>query len=193
MTGSLTERYDDRIAGVLSCYDRVVVTGTLPTVCYAAGMTKFLHAIGVRIFDYPQFASTLRDRVRERAASLAAQAGITIEHIAKSHIRKEAVVAEVLKRRGEHPGLVHVISAMEACGAYQPWHDKQTHKTFVASTDNITVPSMSRFDGALGLVRDSGHPATQASNNPPCFRYSMKNGSWPSGVIDAPSPFSHST
>src|SRR5712671_5479837 len=28
MTGSLTERYDDRIAGVLSCYDRVVVTGT---------------------------------------------------------------------------------------------------------------------------------------------------------------------
>ena len=40
-------------------------------------------------------------------------------------------MAEVLKRRGEHPGLVHVISAMEACGAYQPWHDKQTHKTLV--------------------------------------------------------------
>ena len=131
MTGSLVEHYDDRIAGVLSCYDRVVVTGKLPAVCYAAGMTKFLYAIGVRIFDYPRFASTLRDRVRERAASLAAQAGVTIEHIAKSYIRKEAVVAEVLKRRGEHPGLVHVISAMEACGAYQPWHDKQTHKTFV--------------------------------------------------------------
>jgi hypothetical protein len=120
------ERYDDRIAGVLSCYDRVVATGTLPTVCYAAGMTKFLCAIGVHIFDYPQFASTLRDRVREPAASLAAEAGITIEHIAKGHIRKEAVVAEVLKRRGEHPGLVHVISAMEACGAYQPWHDRRT-------------------------------------------------------------------
>ena len=95
MKGPLTERYDNRIAVVLSCYDRVVVTGTLPTVCYAAGMTKFLCAIGVRIFDYPQFASGLRERVRERAASLAA-AGITIEHIAKSHIRKEAVVAKVL-------------------------------------------------------------------------------------------------
>src|ERR1700726_966425 len=44
MTGSLTERYDDRISGVLSCYDRVVVTGTLPTVCYAEGMTRFLSA-----------------------------------------------------------------------------------------------------------------------------------------------------
>ena len=153
MTGSLTERYDDRIAGVLSCYDRVVVTGTLPTVCYAAGMTKFLYAIGVRIFDYPQFAWTLRDRVRERAASLAAQAGITIEHIAKSHIRKEAVVAEVLKRRGEHPGLVHVISAMEACGAYQPWHDKQTHKTFVRPDSGKCLHYYFYFiDAELGLV-----------------------------------------
>ena len=116
-------------------------------------MTKFLHAIGVRIFDYPQFASTLRDRVRERAASLAAQAGITIEHIAKSHIRKEAVVAEVLKRRGEHPGLVHVISAMEACGAYQPWHDKQTHKTFVRPDSGKCLHYYFYFiDAELGLV-----------------------------------------
>ena len=42
MASVLVERYDDRIAAVLSCYDRAVVTGTLPTVCYAEGMTRFL-------------------------------------------------------------------------------------------------------------------------------------------------------
>jgi hypothetical protein len=131
MSQSLTERYDDRIAGVLSCYDRVVITGTLPGVCYADGMTRYLNANGIRIFDYPQFAMELRDRVRSGAASLAAEAGITIEHITKSHIRKEAVVARVLEQRGEHPGLVHIISAMEACDSYRPWHDKGTGKTFV--------------------------------------------------------------
>ena len=26
----LTERYRERLAGVLSCYDRIIVTGTLP-------------------------------------------------------------------------------------------------------------------------------------------------------------------
>ena len=127
----LEERYDERIAGVLSCYDRIVVTGTLPTVCYAGGMTSFLYSAGIPIFKYPEFALMLRDRVRVRAASLAAEAGIEIEHIAKSHVRKEAVVAKVLEQRGEHPGLVHVISAMEACDCYKPWHDKTTHKTFV--------------------------------------------------------------
>ena len=40
MTQALTERYAERIAGVLSCYDRLVITGTLPTVCYAEGMTR---------------------------------------------------------------------------------------------------------------------------------------------------------
>lgn len=38
----LTERYKDQIAGVLSCYDRVILQGTLPGWCYDKGMTEFL-------------------------------------------------------------------------------------------------------------------------------------------------------
>src|SRR4029077_11884545 len=79
----LTERYRERLAGVLSCYDRIIVTGTLPGACYAKGMTGFLSARQIRIFDYPRFAEPLREQVRERAAELASAAGITIEHIAK--------------------------------------------------------------------------------------------------------------
>ena len=153
MTQSLTERYDDRIAGVLSCYDRVVITGTLPVVCYAEGMTRYLNAKGIRIFDYPEFAKTLRDRVRDRAASLAAEAGVTIEHIAKPHIRKEDVVARVLEQRGEHPGLVHIISAMEACDTYRPWHDKQTHKTFIRPDSGKCLHYYFYFlDARFGLI-----------------------------------------
>ena len=153
MSQSLTERYDDRIAGVLSCYDRVVITGTVPVICYAEGMTRFLHANGIRIFDYPQFAQTLRDRVRDRAAALALEAGLTIEHIAKSHIRKEEVVARVLAQRGEHPGLVHIISAMEACDSYRPWHDKASGKTFVRPDSGKCLHYYFYFiDAALGLI-----------------------------------------
>ena len=131
MTQALVERYADRLHGVLSCYDRIVVTGTLPGVCYAQGMTAFLYARGIRIFDYPRFAEPLRDALRERAQELAQSAGIEIEHIAKAHIRKEEVVAKVLERRGDHPGLVHIISAMEACQSYQPWHDKGSGRTYL--------------------------------------------------------------
>ncbi len=153
MAQCLTERYDDRIAGILSCYDRVVITGTVPVICYAEGMTRFLYANGIRIFDYPQFAQTLRDRVRDGAALLASVAGVTVEHIAKSHIRKEEVVARVLEQRGDHPGLVHIISAMEACDSYRPWHDKASGKTFVRPDSGKCLHYYFYFmDAALGLV-----------------------------------------
>ena len=153
MSRSLTERYDDRIAGVLSCYDRVVITGTVPVICYAEGMTRFLYGRGIRIFDYPTFAMGLRDQIRDGAASLAAAAGLTIEHIAKSHIRKDEVVARVLEQRGDHPGLVHIISAMEACDSYRPWHDKTTGKTFVRPDSGKCLHYYFYFmDAALGLI-----------------------------------------
>ena len=149
----LTERYRERLAGVLSCYDRIIVTGTLPGACYAKGMTAFLSARQIRIFDYPRFAEPLRDRVRERAAELAAAAGITIEHIASSHIRKEDVVAAVLAARGDHPGLVHVISAMEACPTYKPWHSKETDRNFLRPATGKCLHYYFYFiDAELGLI-----------------------------------------
>jgi len=34
MAQMLTERYRERLLEVLSCYDRIVIIGTLPGVCY---------------------------------------------------------------------------------------------------------------------------------------------------------------
>ena len=149
----LTERYRERLAGVLSCYDRIIVIGTLPGACYAKGMTAFLSARQIRIFDYPRFAEPLRDRIRDRAAELASAASVTIEHVAKNHIRKEEIIAKVLAVRGDHPGLVHIISAMEACNSYKPWHDKRTHRTFLRPDSGKCLHYYFYFiDAELGLI-----------------------------------------
>lgn len=131
----LTERYADKIAGVLSCYDRVVIQGTLPTFCYAEGMAGFLRTNSIRIFDYPRFAEPLRNELRENAERIAKENRLEIEFIRKKNFRKEDRIREILKARGTHPGLVHIFSAMEPCSTYQPWHDKKTHKTFLKPAD----------------------------------------------------------
>jgi hypothetical protein len=38
----LSERYGKELDGVLSCYDRIVITGSLYPFCYAQGMTQYL-------------------------------------------------------------------------------------------------------------------------------------------------------
>ena len=131
MKSALAERYAERMRGVLSCYDRILIMGTLPGVSYAEGMTSFLHAKGIRIFDYTQFVEPLRERSRLNAQALAEDSGVQIDFMTKKHIRKEEVVAAVIKTRGDHPGLVHIRSAIESCTSYKPWHDKTTGRTYL--------------------------------------------------------------
>lgn len=127
---SLTQRYSDQMCGVLSCFDRIIITGTIPGICYAEGMAGYLRARDIRLFDYPRFAEPLRDEVRANAERIAQENGVDIEFIRSSaHFRKEARVQEILTQRGEEPGLVHILSAMEACPSFMPWHEKQTGRT----------------------------------------------------------------
>jgi hypothetical protein len=149
----LTERHADQIAGMLSCYDRILIFGTLPNICFAEGMTSYLYAHKVRIFDYPCFAQPFREELRENAERLAAESGIAIEHIRKKNIRKEDLVQAVLAKRGQYPGLVAIFSAMEACPSYQPWHNKQTGKTYLKPDDGKCLPYYFYFlDEELGLT-----------------------------------------
>lgn len=126
------ERHQDKISGVLSCFDRVVITGTLPDICHAEAMGGYLGYHKIRLFDYPRWAEPLREELRENAERLAAEAGLQIEFIRKlKAFRKEVRIQEILAKRGDQPGLVHIFSAMEACSSYQPWHDKSIHRTFL--------------------------------------------------------------
>jgi len=127
----LTERYADQLDGVLSCYDRIVITGSLMPFCYAQGMTRYLYQQEVRIFDYAKFAEPLRERIRENAEALAKANGVQIEYLRKKDERKENRIQKILRKRGEQPGLVHIFGGMEACTSYRPWHDKTTGKTYL--------------------------------------------------------------
>jgi len=150
---SLLERYENQIAGTLSCFDRIIITGTIPGICYADGMTSYLNANKIRIFDYPRFAEPLREEIRENTEQLAAQNGIAIEFIRSTGtFRKEARIKEILEKRGNHPGIVHIFSAMEPCKAYTPWHDKLTGRTALKYKDGKCLHYYFYFvDSQFGL------------------------------------------
>jgi len=152
----LTERYAPQIAGVLSCWDRILLFGTLPKICFAEGMTSYLYEHKIRIFDYPRFAEPFRNTLRENAERLAVENGIEIEFLRKRNIRKEDRVKAVLAKRGDHPGLVCILSAMEPCSTYKPWHNKNTGKTYLLPDDGKCLHYYFYFideDLGLGYVR----------------------------------------
>jgi hypothetical protein len=148
----LTERHVAHIAGVLSCYDRVIVQGTLPVFCYADGMTAYLTKRSIRIFDFTQFAKPLTDSIKANAEAVAAANGLQIDYVRRKNFRKEDKVKAVLKERGGHPGLVWIFSALEPCTTYQPWHDKKSGRTYLRYDDGKCLHYYFYFiDEELGL------------------------------------------
>ena len=128
------ERHIDETAFSLSCYDRVVITGTLVDIGYARAATGWLSSHDIRIFDFPKWAEQLREALRENAEAVAQSNGLEVDFIQKKDFRKEERIKAIIAERGDHPGLVHIFSAMEPCGAYKPWHDKRSHRTFLKNT-----------------------------------------------------------
>ena len=123
------ERHNTKIKGVISCFDRIVLTGTIPGICYAQGMSSFLTTKNIRIFDFTKWADPLREDIRTNAEKVASDNDLEIDFIRKKNFRKEDKINSIIKQRGTHPGLVHIFSAMELCTAYKPWHNKKTHTT----------------------------------------------------------------
>ena len=86
------ERHQDQIAGVLTCWDRVIITGTLPEICHAEALARYLSQRDIRLFDYPRWAEPFRHRLRAHAVQVAEEAGLEIEFIRRHDgFRKEAV------------------------------------------------------------------------------------------------------
>ncbi len=122
----LVQRYADQILGVLSCYDRVVVRGRIAEIDYAKGMALYLRAQGVRLFDVPRFAMPFREVVKTNAERLAHEHGIAVQFIRHHDMRKESLVANILEKRGESPGLVVILSALEVCPTFEARYDHKT-------------------------------------------------------------------
>jgi hypothetical protein len=94
----------------------------------------------------------LRDQLREHVEQLAVENNIAIEFIRKSGLRKSDKIQELTGKRGSHPGLVAILSAMEPCSTYKPWHEKSTGKTFLRPADGKCLHYYFYFiDKQLGL------------------------------------------
>lgn len=128
----LTDKYADKIYGTLTCYDRMIIQGYIPGWSHAEGMTSYLKANNIRIFDYSSFSQPFTEQVCQSAQQRADEHGIEIEFIRKLRaFRKDDRIQEIIADTGKTEGLIHIFSAMEQCNTYKPWHDKTTGKTFL--------------------------------------------------------------
>lgn len=150
---SFLKRHASQILGHLSCLDRVIISGTLPTLCYREGMEHYLITQGIALYDFPDWAATWREKIRECAETEARQAALEIQFVRDRHDRKEEIVQRILQERGAQPGLVAILSAMESCPTYRPQRNPQSGRRWLkADAGKCLHYYFYLIDPWLGLV-----------------------------------------
>ena len=110
----LTDKYADKIYGTITCYDRMIIQGYIPGWSHAEGMTGYLNANNIRIFDFSNFSQPLTEQVRTNAQRIADENGIEIEFIRKLRaFRKDDRIQEIIQKTGKTEGLIHI---------FPPWN-----------------------------------------------------------------------
>lgn len=73
----MLERYADEIVGVprgvLGCYDRLVLSGTLTAIAHPVAMAGVLRRAGICCFDLEQYVEPIREQIRQNADRAAAR------------------------------------------------------------------------------------------------------------------------
>lgn len=132
MESSFVKKYSSNIEGVISCYDRIVLRGTLPSVSHAGAMTNLLYRKGILLKDITQYTGPLRDELHENTKRISQNQGIPIEFIRKPKaVRKEDLVQKQIEQSGKTTGLVCILSAMESCQNYIYRYDKSTGRSYL--------------------------------------------------------------
>lgn len=149
----ITEAYKEDILGNLFCYDRVNINATAGTFGYADGMTQFFYANKFKIFDFHNVFTPVTENIIKNAEKIAAENNLKIEYISKTKsFRKDDKIAEIVKNRGSHEGIVHIFSQQETYNTYTPWYDKNTHKAYFKNdTGKGLVYYFYFIDRLLGL------------------------------------------
>lgn len=110
-------KHQDKITGIISCFDRILIKGYLP-IGYPKSMEAFLNRHGVLFKDFKAFASHCSDQLKEHAQELARKAGRPFIYL-NSPIRKDERARDIAQHDGIPQGLVCVFSIVEPAQSFK--------------------------------------------------------------------------
>jgi hypothetical protein len=112
------ERYQDRVVGVLSGFDRLLFRGILRSICHVEGMDRFLSSQRVLYKDFGAYVQRLSEQMKEHAQTVARQAGRPLCYVASAEESKEEIARKIMERDRIDEGLVCVLTCVEPCQTF---------------------------------------------------------------------------
>lgn len=122
------KRHEDRIAGIIAGYDRIIFRGTLRSISYVKGMEIWMSCQGVLFKEFGKYAEGISQQIIRHAEEMAKQAGQKVEYLKSAKESKEEIAREIAEEKGIKEGLVCILSSVEPCHSYSVRGDRESRK-----------------------------------------------------------------
>ncbi|HYP14993.1 MAG TPA: hypothetical protein VEQ63_13785, partial [Bryobacteraceae bacterium] len=121
-------RYEKKIVGTVSGFDRLVFRGTLRSISYPDGMQHYLHSNDVLLKDFDQHVKEISSNLKKASVSAAKTCGRPVRYLASSTTNKEQAAREIMSSDGIGEGLICAMTCVEPCRTFAIFRNKETKK-----------------------------------------------------------------
>ncbi len=122
------QRFSDKIIGVLSGFDRLLIRGTIRAISLHSGMREFLYQNGVLLKDFGAYGQQVTSGIRQASHEIAEHKGRPFLYVPSSQTNKEEIALRVLKQQPVKKGLICMLSCVEPCKSFQVVRYEETKK-----------------------------------------------------------------
>jgi hypothetical protein len=123
---NFVSRFESKVTGVLSGFDRLVFRGWLLELIRDKGMYFFLEAASVRLLDFKKFVLDTTERLKTASLAEARKLNRPVVYLQSPKIDKEQLAKRLLVEHPVEQGLICVLAALEPCMTFE-YHRSQDH------------------------------------------------------------------
>ena len=102
-------KHQDKIAGTLSGFDRLVFRGHLRSIAHPGGMMNYLWTNQVLLKNFGDHVQKVTERLKEASLAEAKASGRPLQYLNSSQMDKETIARKILAQDGVRSGLVCVL------------------------------------------------------------------------------------
>jgi len=125
---NIIRQLGERVAGVLSGFDRLLFRGLLRCVINPRGLNGYLYGAGIRMADFAQHAQDVTERLIEESTRPARDSGREIKYLESSDVRKKDIAWQIAQRDNIDKGLICILKCLEPCTTLRVRGNRATKK-----------------------------------------------------------------
>lgn len=122
------QRFSEKITGVLSGFDRLMIRGTLRAISMHSGMREFAYQNGVLLKEFGAYSQQVTKQIREVSHEIADKEQRPFIYLPSSQTNKEEIALRILKEKPIDTGLICMLSCVEPCPSFQIERCRETKK-----------------------------------------------------------------